>query len=357
MQGWGHGSGPRGITLSILKSKPPECVPHVLLESSQELSKYIWDEKDDRLKGARTENLKLSVFQPNLEEGALAYLIDDDDHLQMTIHLASMYGKFYDDEEDHGSTAMFEKSLEAMQAYHETGSEPVIMVHAGSHTTLAPDSEAQGNEAKDLGAMNSVDSLTLKRSERESAAMMYAMLSKYTGLDIRWLASAFPQLLPKHSKKPFAVQLATRARETLYESDDHLHTRNKKAHLPWPTMPCIFYSATDSLEHLHMFKFHKYRQGVFESKVPSSTDKLLEEFEASGAYARAKRKFLVKVAATDLKQANPLDNPSLRHRHLTKLAEMNFDAVLLDARVGVIDPTLEPDWEELNLTPPDILGV
>ena len=49
MQGWGHGSGPRGITLSILKSKPPECVPHVLLESSQELSKYIWDEKDDRL--------------------------------------------------------------------------------------------------------------------------------------------------------------------------------------------------------------------------------------------------------------------------------------------------------------------
>ena len=126
MQGWGHGSGPRGITLSILKSKPPECVPHVLLESSQELSKYIWDEKDDRLKGARTENLKLSVFQPNLEEGALAYLIDDDDHLQMTIHLASMYGKFYDDEEDHGSTAMFEKSLEAMQAYHETGSEPAI---------------------------------------------------------------------------------------------------------------------------------------------------------------------------------------------------------------------------------------
>ncbi len=309
---------------------------HILLESSQEFAELVWQIKRQ----------DMSLSAPNLDTSSIFAKHAGSIHAGF-IELAPMLASFYYGSFDGDAWARFRQFASDAAGVYSAADGTAVMVHAGTHSTLCP--------THDMSLIHPAlpPMLSGMREDRNLTGMIYAMLQQENGLAIEWLANAFPALKPSQPGSRQDVALAERARERILNNKRQPAFIDPRTILPKPAIPCIYVKPRGARD-FDLFNGGEYRKGLQNGQAYTSTDKLLEDFmkHRDREFGPDAESVLVKVAPSELDQANPLDPPAIRQRNLKAAAEAGIDRVLLDRRVGVVDSTDTPDWPEGLRRPP-----
>lgn len=338
----------------------PAVTAHLLLESSQELSALIW-------KGL---NPRLALCTSNVDTSMVLRAYEDDVEVRGLIGLLGMINAHYFGGESgfggYDDEARFMDLLALVREENNLRSdEDVVMVHGGSHTTLAPTIDTYVNE--DVGMIDDrgFAELLRRRINRTTCGIVYEMLRNTTGVKVEWLVNvirgkrAFEKMRPKGRPTDRDLDIAGRARATL-DGKRVLHFGDGNHALPLASIPYIYYEDTDDQNRLKEYRGRRYRRSgeMRFGDAFTSTDRLLRDFRESRKFKNAKDPVLVKLAPTKLALANPMDAPVVRDRHLRAAALAGITRILLDDKVGIIDTTATLKPEELaGWTPPSIIAV
>ena len=328
---------------------------HILLESSQELAQLVWGMKES----------EMAFLAPNAHSSALwrQYEEKENSPIKGMIGFTGILNKFLYGIPDFDDTERLGDFLRDVSKQFKLEDKPLVLVHAGTHSTLTPSSDAYANAG--VGPVDNEGYMRLagERYNRAFSGLVYAFLSGVDGLEVEWLANVFTDLRPKlKTGDDLDKRLARRARKRLETEKFVPRSVSHLCEIAAPSVPMLFLEDDDehNVDHENEDGYRLY-DGGSERPVAgmpfTTTDRILHDFAAKQQkQPTLNKKVLVKVAAEELDKANPLDPPVLRDRHILKAAECGITKILLDARVGVIDTTQTEEWPQ-GLSKPIILAV
>lgn len=321
---------------------------HLLLESSQELASLIWPKLKPRL----------AVCTSNIDSSAIRSGYREDLPVLGLVGFIGIINRSFFGLDDFDDTARFFEFLGEVRKEVGLGkTDKVVLVHAGSHTTLAPTVETYGTEDFGLVDETEFNEIADWRSNRVTGGIVYEALRSIPGLEVEWLANiiknrpGFEDIRPVKEAGGADKSLADRARRLLdREPRRSFGIVNKR--LPQASLPYVFFYDEDDGKKRSFYGGLDRPNGT----AYTSTDRMLADFKERSKTKTAIDPVLVKVAPFNLQEANPLDAPVLRDRHLKVAAEVGIKRVLLDKRVGIIDTTETEKWPS-GLARPEIFAV
>lgn len=211
---------------------------------------------------------------------------------------------------------------------------PVCIVCAGSHESLW--AQEQAGQGGLLREDEQVYLAGLKRG-REFAKALYQALSTVDGVELRWVAEAFPQLRPKTPTLQYP-ELAGLARRDLIDETPVRTTI--------PTIPRL-YTRARATEPWKPFAGGRQKNG----RGPyTTTTKLLEQYMGSLVHREGHECVLTKLLPREEEWLNPCDCPIITLEQRQLAAEAGVSAILLDKRFGVI----EYDFDQIPPRVPSI---
>lgn len=230
----------------------------------------------------------------------------------------------------------------ARQRFELPKGAPVVAAVAGNETTLWAAVEQQDVQASLLFNRILLDEMILKG---RAASFLGAVLEEIDGLDLRYLANAVEGLTPTPLGKDYG-DLVDEARRAVGSLQPTTKVRGSSGLLlKVPASPRIYVSTGAEWTLL---------PPAPSVGDPSATIRAIAAFrEERRRQGRWLRGMLVNVLAEDLSLHSPADPPYITWSERSEATAAGIEAILLDARVGIVCPPDSRDAQEGDLMPVD----